>query len=233
MLANETVKLLLDSFPYLSVVPGLESPGTINGIVPEGTPSGSGWKLIAASVDERRPHGDTENTTIVVRGIREPGTRSYIHAHQYAGTTCVITGTMRALIEGKEPIDAGPGSCYVMPALTKMSAVAVGQTVTSFIDVFTVPCGETVIHAVEPVWPGFENIDDPKELIDRLKAYDFGNCSTHYSFDPDLEDFNARIETGGIAFPPGPLESSFAISTFTFKKGFLLLSQLLFGFAYC
>lgn len=63
---------------------------------------------------------------------------------------CTARGTMKLYVEGQENVIAEAGSCYSMPAMAKVSAVNIGDTVSILNDIFIgVPCGEPVITFIE------------------------------------------------------------------------------------
>lgn len=128
----------------MAPVSGIESPDIINGNVPEGTPvSALSSCIISASANSDGA------LTILYRDIRVPRTRAPVHIQRYAGITCVHQGAMRVYIDGQEDFIAGAGSCYVMPSMTKISAVAIGEIDIIMNDVFCIPCGEPIITFIE------------------------------------------------------------------------------------
>merc|ERR1712176_154835 len=182
---------VMEVYPWASVVPGIDSPDTINGKIPEGIPGPSSEsRVIGASVDPIVADGVPSNATILFRDIRAPGTRAPIHLHKYSGTTCVISGgPMKVFIEGHEPIIAKPGSCYPMPAMTKVSAANVGSHSAVLHDVFRVPCGELVVQFIESAFLDLDDTDTP--LYSTNPYLPEAECEEGYLlFNPQLDDID-------------------------------------------
>lgn len=119
----------------------------INGEVPPGTPTSMISEVTLLDVTE------DGRTTFIRRGTRAPDTRSPIHFHPSGGSTCVESGQMTLYLEGAEPLTAGAGECYWMPAGLPMSGYNSGDTDAVFIDSFTLPEGTSYFDAVEQVQP--------------------------------------------------------------------------------
>jgi quercetin dioxygenase-like cupin family protein len=118
-------------------------------------PSEIGLKLpgtMAKSIGEERILDTTNGQglqIIVARTTRAPGTRTPLHLHEYAGTTCVLEGEMTLYLEGAEPSRAVAGQCYYMPAGKAMAGVNTGTVNAVMLDHFTVPVGKPVWTVVE------------------------------------------------------------------------------------
>lgn len=54
-----------------------------------------------SKIDHVRQNG---RVTLVLFSDREPGTRTAIHMHDYAGVTCIVQGEMTLYMEGVSPI---------------------------------------------------------------------------------------------------------------------------------
>lgn len=132
-------------------IPGIRQPSVINGEVPPGNPTQTtSSELIMSHLNP----GLARNQSLVYRDVRAPGTRSPIHVHRWGGITCVVQGLAELYIDGaaRSPVTAGPGMCYMMPAMTKVSAlVPINQKEPATLqDIFDIECGEPAILFIEP-----------------------------------------------------------------------------------
>ncbi|GFG55558.1 hypothetical protein CQY20_21850 [Mycolicibacterium agri] len=87
---------------------------------------------------------------VVMQGVRKAGTRAPIHAHEFGGVTCVLSGTMAPYVEGRAPEPFPAGSCYYMPPNTPMAAVNLGTEDVRLTDSFTLPADAETITVIEP-----------------------------------------------------------------------------------
>lgn len=126
----------------------------INGQTLPGTPTRMVEEVTLVDVTE------DGRTTFIRRGVRAPGTRSPIHFHPNGGSTCVEQGEMTLYLEGAEPLTAGPGDCYWMPAGRPMSGYNSGDVDAVFLDIFSMPEGSSYFDAVEEVQPIPDHADD-------------------------------------------------------------------------
>jgi quercetin dioxygenase-like cupin family protein len=85
----------------------------------------------------------------VYRDTRDAGTRSPIHVHPYGGWTCIVEGQAVFFLEGSDSIEAGPGECFEMPALTAMSNYNPGPGTTTMLDSFVSPEGANLWVPIE------------------------------------------------------------------------------------
>ena len=183
---NVSASILLSSYPWAAAVAGIEIPDTINGIVPEGTPvSVISSRMIAASSNSDGA------LTIVYRDIRTPGTRVPIHIHRYAGTTCVQQGAMQVHVDGQEEFVAEAGACFVMPSMTKISAMAIGEVDVIMHDVFRVPCGEPTITFIESCCLDLNVVDSYAMYSTFAGSQAKLECGDTFYFDPHVEEFSA------------------------------------------
>ncbi len=120
----------------------------INGSVPPNTPT-----FAFSSLELSRRPSAPGMQTVIEETIRKPGTRAPIHTHDFAGTTCVVSGEMTLYLEGSAPAKAPAGTCYFMPPGHLMTGVNSGATMAVMHDIFTVPTGDDVWTLHEP---GFE-----------------------------------------------------------------------------
>ncbi|MCL7407266.1 cupin domain-containing protein [Paradonghicola geojensis] len=97
------------------------------------------------------------NRLVVMKGVREAGTRVGIHVHEYGGHTCVLSGTITDFVEGKAPMLFKAGQCYYMPPNVPMTATNLGSEDAILIDTFIVPPGKPLITILEPGYPGGPN----------------------------------------------------------------------------
>ena len=176
---------VLDRFPWAEPVPGIDSPNTINGRVPEGTPG----PPLASRIISASSIGE-EELTIVFRDVRSPGSRAPIHVHRYAGTTCLIQGTVKVYIEGQEEFIAEAGSCYVMPAMTKTSTVNIGKIDTILNDVFRLPCGEPTITFIESCCLELNAVDDSFKMYSTSSGQMMDGCDDLFDFAPHYEELS-------------------------------------------
>lgn len=86
---------------------------------------------------------------LVVRTVRQVGTRTPIHRHDHSGVTCVLSGEMTLYLEGSAPQRVQAGQCYNMPAGLSMAGVNTGTVDTVMHDIFTVPKGDDVWTVLE------------------------------------------------------------------------------------
>lgn len=93
-----------------------------------------------------RPNG---LEVLVVRTVRQAGTRTPIHRHDHSGVTCVLSGEMTLYLEGSAPQRAQAGQCYNMPAGLSMAGVNAGTVDAVMHDIFTVPKGDDVWTVLE------------------------------------------------------------------------------------
>ena len=98
------------------------------------------------------------NRLLVVQGVRAPGTRSPIQYHGFAGRTCVLTGTITHVVEGKQPASYPAGACYELPIGVAMTTANLGTQDVTLIDTFVAPADAPAIIVVEPGWP---DLTDP------------------------------------------------------------------------
>lgn len=136
---------------WIKNVPGIKQPGMINGVVPPGSPTATiSSELMMSYISP----GLEQNQSLVYRDVRAPGTRSPIHVHRWGGITCVVKGLAEVYVEGaaQSPLTAGPGMCYMMPAMTKVSALIPTTEKEPAIlqDIFVIACGQPPILFVEP-----------------------------------------------------------------------------------
>ena len=179
---------VLDTFPWAATVPGIDSPNTINGRVPEGTPgSPLSSRIISASTI-----GEEELLTIAYRDIRSPGSRAPIHVHRYSGATCVDQGTVKVYIEGQEEFIAEAGSCYVMPAMTKIAALNIGEIDVILNDVFRLPCGESTITFIESCCLELNAVDDSFKMYSTSSGRKEECGDDIFHFNPHYEEFSAH-----------------------------------------
>jgi quercetin dioxygenase-like cupin family protein len=137
--------------------PNIERSNLINGKVPPNTPS--------KTMFERRLITEVSHpgwVLVTSRSVRDKGTRSPIHVHPFGGQTCVVTGEMTLYMDGVDPLTAGPGDCYFMPAGRRMTGVNSANTPTIMIDTFVVPEGDQVWIVVEP------GMEDAQNQFDKL-----------------------------------------------------------------
>lgn len=85
---------------------------------------------------------------------RPRGYRTPIHVHPRPQTVCVVSGAVMTIADGMPDELHTAGECYLMPAMTKMVNLAVGNGsdgmgYTDF-DTFRVPLGEPEWVVVEP-----------------------------------------------------------------------------------
>ncbi|MDA3021337.1 MAG: cupin domain-containing protein [Actinomycetota bacterium] len=119
----------------------------INGEVPPGTPTSLVEEVTLLTVSE------DGRETFISRTTRAPGTRAPFHFHPNGGSTCVEAGEMTLYLEGAEPLTAGPGECYWMPAGRPMTAYNSGNVDVVSIESYNFSDGEKVFDAVEEVQP--------------------------------------------------------------------------------
>lgn len=93
-----------------------------------------------------RPNG---MEVLVVRTLRQAGTRTPVHRHDHSGVTCVLEGEMTLYLEGSAPQRAQAGDCYNMPAGLSMAGVNQGTVDAVMHDIFTVPKGDDVWTVLE------------------------------------------------------------------------------------
>lgn len=80
-------------------------------------------------------------------GIATP--RAAVHIHPHAGHTCVISGTITALIEGRDPLTVPAGQCFYMPANVPMSAANLGKEDVILIDTYILKPGQQEMTLLE------------------------------------------------------------------------------------
>lgn len=108
-----------------------------------------GEPTLTRSSDEILSLDRQGNVVRIYRDTREPGTRSPIHVHPYGGWTCIIEGQAVFYLEGSDPISAGPGDCFDMPALAAMSNYNPGPGRTTMLDSFISPPGGNLWIPIE------------------------------------------------------------------------------------
>lgn len=218
-LGNSTV---VASSPWAAAVPGIENPNTINGVIPDGVPvEAESSRVLAASISPNTPTG---NLTIVYRDIRSPGSRSPNHIHRYGGVTCVHQGTMKLYVEGQEDVIAEAGSCYSMPAMTKVSALNIGNTVSILNDIFIgVPCGEPVITFIEDCCRDLNVANSYAMYAPFEDGAMMPTCEEIVYFNPELKQLSAFMipqDSGSKSF--GLTMIPFILSCFAMCKLFVM-----------
>ena len=99
-----------------------------------------------SKIDHVRQNG---RVTLVLFADREPGTRTAIHMHDYAGVTCIVQGEMTLYMEGVSPIRKQAGDCYYMPSGVRMIGFNSGKVVAKFYDFFNFREGGSFFSVVE------------------------------------------------------------------------------------
>ncbi len=112
------------------------------------TPPGKIARALASEtlIKVERPNG---MEVLVVRTVRQAGTRTPVHRHNHSGVTCVLEGEMTLYLEGSAPQLAQAGDCYNMPAGLSMAGVNQGTADAVMHDIFTVPKGADVWTVLE------------------------------------------------------------------------------------
>lgn len=156
-------------------------PDKINGVAPPGVAGRS-------TGSPGQPWSDTPTHTMLEYVGRQPvevGTstmyavwynsrrvmeRTPIHVHPETQFTCVLNGTLMFIAEGMETKNYSSGQCYVMPGMTKMVSVNVGDSPYVDVDIFRVSAGSVPWIVIEPgaLWmqtTQFDQRDQQNKLI--------------------------------------------------------------------
>lgn len=105
----------------------------INGKVPPGNPTSPSF------VKEVLSSGQSNFTLKTIRSVYNFNARSKVRIFQHPGQTCVLDGEMTLYADGDEPIIAGTGNCYLIPAGRNVSEVNTAQQPTSMLSSFIIP----------------------------------------------------------------------------------------------
>lgn len=86
---------------------------------------------------------------LILKGTRKAGTRAAVHIHPYAGHTCVISGTITALMEGRDRLKVPAGQCFYMPANVPMAAANLETEDAVLIDTFIIERNQSEMKLLE------------------------------------------------------------------------------------
>lgn len=147
----------------LSVIAGLGSTATaaadlgstttVNGTAPPA--AAAPLSGLTVMLDTVQADG---NRLLVQQGIRTPGTRAPIQYHDFGSHTCVLSGTITAFVEGRDPMTVSAGSCYYTPPRVAMTAANLGTDDARLIDTLVLPPDAPATIVLEPGWP---DLTDP------------------------------------------------------------------------
>jgi hypothetical protein len=125
---------------------------TVNGRIPPGNPNQPlAHQLTVMDVT------DGYQQIKVNQGTRLPGSRAYIHIHQYGAATFVIDGkgADTDIADGHRRSVHPKGTYYYMPANTPMTAANLQDDSVRILNVFVTPVGIPGTTFIEPGAPGF------------------------------------------------------------------------------
>lgn len=139
----------------------IPDPDKINGVAPPGVAGmstgspGQPWSekpthTMLEYVGRQPIEVGTSTMYAVWYNSRRVMERTPIHVHPETQFTCVLNGTLMFIAEGMETKNYSSGQCYVMPGMTKMVSVNVGDSPYVDVDIFRVSAGSVPWIVIEP-----------------------------------------------------------------------------------
>jgi hypothetical protein len=138
-----------------------QEPDRINGVVPPGKAamsmgspgapfSNKPTHTMLEYVNRQPLENGTSTLYAVWYNSRRVMERTPIHVHPETQFTCVLNGTLMFIAEGMPIRNYSNGECYVMPGMTKMVSVNVGDSAYVDLDIFRVSAGSVPWIVIEP-----------------------------------------------------------------------------------